>query len=249
MGAGDRGAVGAVRVGPAWLAWGAVGPVPGVVLPGGGLSGGDQPGVTQSEALSEAAVSEVRLSQVTFSEVTLSPVDGARAASFGARRWAEFVTGRALVRGLLAEVFPGAEAAVTSAVCPHCGEPHGGILVEGVDAMASVSHAGGCVVAAVAASGAWGRRLGVDLELVAEGAGRLDDLVGLIGGPRDDALRRWTLIEAVLKADGRGLRVDPADVRLRARPRASARIAGDAVRYRVAEVPAPPGWIASLAWA
>lgn len=227
-----------MRVGPARLAWGAAAEVPGVVL------SADRPEV----ALPGVDRPEAALLEIDRPEVVLSAVDGARAASFGAGRRVEFVAGRALVRRLLAELFPGAEAAVTSAVCPHCGEPHGGILIEGVDAVASVSHAGGLVVAAVAASGG-GRRLGVDLELVAEGAVRLDDLAGLIGGPRDDVLRRWTLIEAVLKADGRGLRVDPAEVRLRARPRASARIAGDAVRYRVAEVPAPPGWIASLAWA
>ena len=184
----------------------------------------------------------------TGSDVALSAVDAARAASFGVERRAEFLTGRALVRGLLAEMCPGAEAGVTSASCPRCGEPHGGVLIEGAGVVASVAHAGGLVVAAVAAGG---RRLGIDLESVEEADARLDDLTALIGGPREDVLRRWTLIEAVLKADGRGLQVDPAEVRLiagRFGAHPSARVAGDRIRYRLAEIPAPEGWIASLAW-
>lgn len=184
----------------------------------------------------------------------LSAVDAARADSFAPPRRAEFVTGRALVRALLADAFPGAEVAVTSAPCPRCGEPHGGVVASGArpqdtrhaGAVASVAHAEGLVVAAVAPGRV--RHLGVDLEPARAEHDRLADLAALIGGPPEDALRRWTLIEAVLKADGRGLQVDPAEVRLdRGRLRATARVGG--VRYRLAEVPAPPGWIASLAWA
>lgn len=186
------------------------------------------------------------------SDVVLSAVDAARAASFGAGRRAEFVTGRALVRALLAET--ALDAVVTSACCPRCGKPHGGVLVANgagpedaprAGAVASVAHAGGLVVAAVASGRV--RRLGVDLESALAEDDRLADLAALIGGPPEDALHRWTLIEAVLKADGRGLQVDPAEVRLEVGRRATARVGG--VRYRLAEIPAPQGWIASLAWA
>lgn len=187
------------------------------------------------------------------SDVVLSAVDAARAASFAAGRREEFVTGRALVRGLLSAM--ALDAAVTSASCPRCGRPHGGVLVangagpedaQHAGAVASVAHAGGLVVAAVASGRV--RRVGVDLEPAPAEEDRLADLAALIGGPPEDALRRWTLIEAVLKADGRGLQVDPAEVRLKGGGRgATARVGG--VRYRLAEIPAPQGWIASLAWA
>ncbi|MFZ0531516.1 MAG: hypothetical protein WAL91_13380, partial [Propionicimonas sp.] len=74
---------------------------------------------------------------------------------------------------------------------------------------------------------------------------RRHDLERLLGPGSEPVLRRWTRIEAVLKADGRGLSVDPAEVRLD--PTGGA-IVGDPRRYRVAEVAGPPAYLISLAW-
>jgi len=67
-------------------------------------------------------------------------------------------------------------------------------------------------------------RLGVDIEVLFNarhgvGSGdvlqRVRDVAAVLGvdaGDERDVLQRWVRVEAVLKADGRGLRVDPRDV-------------------------------------
>jgi 4'-phosphopantetheinyl transferase len=89
----------------------------------------------------------------------------------------------------------------------------------------SIAHAGAHVFVAVADGG---RRVGVDVEGGPDAplpdAGLLDvvctpaeraALAGLQPGPRHEAfLALWTRKEAVLKADGRGLLVDPATLEL-----------------------------------
>jgi len=67
-------------------------------------------------------------------------------------------------------------------------------------------------------------RLGVDIEVLfsaRHGAGSGDALqrvrdvatvLGVDAGDERDVLQRWVRVEAVLKADGRGLRVDPREV-------------------------------------
>lgn len=111
--------------------------------------------------------------------------------------------------------------------CPDCGGPHGRPVVMAPaaarDIGVSVAHAGEQhVVAAV-----HGRRIGVDAERADTPVERIAALRELLGGPAGrsarellgaDArgapalLRRWTQIEAALKADGRGLRVEPGTV-------------------------------------
>ncbi|ONI63716.1 hypothetical protein ALI44B_03330 [Leifsonia sp. ALI-44-B] len=68
-------------------------------------------------------------------------------------------------------------------------------------------------------------RLGVDVEVlfsarrlsgsgdVAQRVRDVADVLGVDAGDERDVLQRWVRVEAVLKADGRGLRVDPRDVR------------------------------------
>jgi 4'-phosphopantetheinyl transferase len=132
--------------------------------------------------------------------------------------------GRALVADAVGRLF-GADPAsvVVTARCARCGGDHGRPLISlsgrELPAWASVSHAGAVSVAAVS-----DRRVGIDAEPVAGGAGRFDAIRALAGpwaadaadGP--EALRAWTIVEAVLKADGRGLEVDPGRVLLDGRP-------------------------------
>lgn len=92
--------------------------------------------------------------------------------------------------------------------CRRCGGPHGGVILDGTGLLASVTYAGGLAVAAVVSeAGAAG--FGIDAEAV-----HVDDvsLAGVLGARRDAGVRAWTRVEAALKADGRGLHVDPAGV-------------------------------------
>lgn len=107
-------------------------------------------------------------------------------------------------RALLAEMLPGAGFVSR---CPLCGGDHGRIRVEGEDAEAadaavSVSYVPGWAVVAVTREHA---RIGVDAA-PADAAG----LDRVLPGAAD--ARAWARAEAVLKADGRGLAVDPARV-------------------------------------
>jgi len=175
----------------------------------------------------------------------LDASDVARATGLPARRRREFLLGRALIAGLIRDSLPGCAGwSIGSRACPRCGERHGGVELTGVPAVGSVAYTEGLVVAALAPTILVGR-LGVDAEADAPNDVRDRDLSRLLGASREPVLQRWTRIEAVLKADGRGLLVDPGDVRLR---RTTATVAGDRTRYRVAGVPGPAGFVISLAW-
>jgi len=175
----------------------------------------------------------------------LSGPDGERAAGFRPDRLRRFLLGRALVRALVRVRFPEASTwSVFSGECRRCGTRHAGVEIEGAPVLASVSYADGIVVAAVADT-ALTHRLGVDVEADAADQTRTDDLQRLLGASSEAVLRRWTRVEAVLKADGRGLLIDPGAVWLR---RGGAWIAGEAESYVVTEVPGPAGYLVSLAW-
>ncbi|MBN9213581.1 MAG: hypothetical protein ABS62_04160 [Microbacterium sp. SCN 70-200] len=113
---------------------------------------------------------------------------------------------RDLLRGLLAaEGWP--EVAFEQA-CPHCGGAHGPLHVTGAPWRASVSYAGGLAVAGVYPATAPG--FAIDAEPLVDPT---RDAAGIPGG-----LLRWVRVEATLKADSRGLRVDPAVVSVAGRP-------------------------------
>ncbi|WP_279366474.1 hypothetical protein [Microbacterium testaceum] len=139
--------------------------------------------------------------------------------------WREVPAGSArrdVSRALLAELLPGARF---RSRCPACGGDHGRIRVEGADAAVSVSYVEGWAVA-VAARGY--ERVGLDA--VPADAGGLERVLPAeaylwptgvaeritraspAGGPDRAQARAWARVEAVLKADGRGIVVDPQQV-------------------------------------
>jgi 4'-phosphopantetheinyl transferase len=177
--------------------------------------------------------------------VAPGPADARRLAGLGPERRRAFLSGRALLAGLIEELFPGSAAPMLdTAPCAACGGDHGPVAVRGVPALVSLSHADGLVVGAVAAT-ARATRLGVDVEAARPDPVRDADLGRLLGVPAAGALRRWTEVEAVLKAGGHGLRVDPGLLRFGA---GTARVEGVARTYRLAAVEGPAGYLVSLAW-
>ncbi|PJJ73431.1 4'-phosphopantetheinyl transferase [Diaminobutyricimonas aerilata] len=139
---------------------------------------------------------------------------------------------------------------VVSAVCPDCGGPHGRPSLRSrsgaaVGAWVSVTHAGTGTWVAVTDEG----DVGVDAELAAQPAERIASIAALVGVDAMDVrqlLRRWTRIEAVLKADGRGLRVDPARV-LVSDDGSFATLGDTRIRYRFVEVEQPVDAVLSVA--
>lgn len=135
-----------------------------------------------------------------------------------------FLLGRLLLRQGAAELsgVP-VDRVVVRSECPRCGGPHGRPIIDGdgVAALqASLSSTSGLVVAAFLPA-RHGRAVGVDVEAIAgspDRAAAIDDLVPRARPSASAplaALRRWTRAEAVLKADGRALRVDPSCVVVR----------------------------------
>lgn len=203
----------------------------------------------------------------------LGEVDARRLAGFRSERRAAFLTGRALLVRLLDDLLGEWFGAlgVDTGRCPHCGGEHGPVavrenyrvsvrhasgreMVEGEGApaghpaelavaggvQASVGYAPGLVVAAVGEVA----RLGVDVvdDLPSP---RWEDLGRLLRVAPDLAARRWTQVEAVLKADGRGLRVDPEQVLISG----CAALVDGPVRYQLRDVEAPDPYLISVAWA
>lgn len=157
--------------------------------------------------------------------------------------------GRHLMRALVADL-AGVDPASVRIVqrCPDCGGPHGRPVVMDPPAARSIAvslaHAGEMHIAAAMRGG----RLGVDAEAREARPGRVEALGLLLASSDGDLLRRWTQVEAVLKADGRGLRVEPSTVVVDASVRpASATVPGASRRYHVHEVELGGGLVVSLA--
>jgi len=136
---------------------------------------------------------------------TLSDAERRRFDATPAARQSTFLAGRVLLRGLVAELTGTAAADVQlTAVCPNCGGPHGRPVAPGTGLHLSLTHGLDAVVAAAS-----DRPVGIDLESAIAPAPVLADIGSLTGHA---SLLSWTRTEAILKADGRGLRVDPAHV-------------------------------------
>ncbi|MCH1883351.1 4-phosphopantetheinyl transferase [Agrococcus sp. ARC_14] len=157
--------------------------------------------------------------------------------------------GHDLLRAVVAEL-AGVDRASVSIVqrCPDCGGPHGRPVVMEPSAArgigVSLAHAGEHhVVAAMT-----GARVGVDAEPRETSPVRLEALRALLRHDTPDPLLHWTRVEAVLKADGRGLRVEPADVLLE--PTAdglTASVPGSSRRFAVHEIALDDALVVSVA--
>ncbi len=155
---------------------------------------------------------------------------------------AAFLAGRLVLRRLAAEQLGIAPDRVPLAArCPDCGGPHGQPIIEGSELRVSLSKSALGVVAVAS----WGRAVGVDVEPAEASQERLDAIQAVTGGP---GLAHWTRIEAVLKADGRGLRVDPHDVLIESTPAGwRAHVADSEPSYAVWEPRLDPAWQVSVA--
>ncbi|MBI5161158.1 MAG: hypothetical protein HY996_07065 [Micrococcales bacterium] len=135
--------------------------------------------------------------------------DGCAAAA--ARGGSRAERGPALLRGVASAVLgvPATRVRVRSARCPDCGGEHGApSATAGIRrAWLSLAHAGPGSGAVASVNGS----VGVDAVLADADPAPLVRM--LPGTSRSDLLRQWTRVEAVLKADGRGLRVDPDRIR------------------------------------
>ncbi|MBM7389400.1 4'-phosphopantetheinyl transferase [Clavibacter michiganensis] len=154
-----------------------------------------------------------------------------------ADRPARTAAGRAALRALAAEIVCADPADVTvRARCATCGGAHGRPVLGGSRALdglhASVAHAGDAVVVAVSADGP----IGIDAEPRGREASPGTTLAG------------WVRIESVLKADGRGLRVEPSRVRFADDAQGAVGwIDGEPARYRVVDADLGPGLVAAVA--
>jgi 4'-phosphopantetheinyl transferase len=120
----------------------------------------------------------------------------------------------ALLRAVLTQL-TGTADHVLQRTCGTCGGPHGKPVLDHPSLHVSLSSAGNAAVVAVTAAGP----VGVDVERVA--ATGFDGFPGVALGPdepdgtTEDRARAWVRKEAVLKATGSGLAVDPRSVDVR----------------------------------
>jgi len=113
----------------------------------------------------------------------------------------DFLAGRLLVRNLLADLTGSApDEVVLDAACPDCGKQDGRVTAPDTDFHVSISHSADVAVVAVADV-----PIGIDIE--GDPSPEALAAIGAVAG--EASITHWTRVEAVLKADGRGLRVDP----------------------------------------
>lgn len=136
--------------------------------------------------------------------------------------------------------------------CPHCGSrEHGPLRTASGLAVISVSYAGDLAVAAIAST-ADAVALGVDVEQD-RAPEPMTELAALFAPQTPPGIRDWTMIEAVVKADGHGLRIPPNEVRLGEAgvvlpgSRRATIPGGAPVEVAPAPAPAPAGHLISVA--
>lgn len=174
-----------------------------------------------------------------------------RHAAMDPARAARFATGRSLLAEVLSALTP-LDGIRLSSTCERCGGDHGRPRVDGDRFGVSVSYAGDMVVAAAVRLDRVSA-IGVDIEQVTSSEGTtLTELAALFAPQSPPTLREWTLIEAAVKADGRGLRVPVSEVRLDeghlVLPGGFAvRMPGRTASIEAAPAPGPAGFAVSVA--
>jgi 4'-phosphopantetheinyl transferase len=166
-----------------------------------------------------------------------------------------FLVGRALLIEVVEQLTDVSDLSFTT-TCERCGAEYGRPRFEHALVAVSVSYAGS-VVAVAAARIADAAAVGVDIERAPAAGSRVPmrDLGPLFAPAPAPDIQDWTLIESALKADGRGVTVDLAEVRVG--ETGSGRLAGsrairlpgrvDAVDARV--IAGPSGFVLSAAMA
>jgi len=164
-----------------------------------------------------------------------------------------FLVGRALLVSVIDEM-TGAEDLTLSTLCERCGGNHGRPRLERAPVAVSISYAG-TMVAVAAVPHVDAVAVGVDLEALTPGGASQPlhslDRLFLPHSPPDTA--GWSLIEAAVKADGRGLTIDLADVVVgdvgtgTSRRWRAVRLPGRFDAVDAAVVGGPPGFVLSAA--
>jgi 4'-phosphopantetheinyl transferase len=173
----------------------------------------------------------------------LGPSDRNRLARLDGDARHRFLSGRvAAITAIGRLVADPMGASTIDACCAECGGPHGRPEVSGTTGTVhvAIAHAAGRAFAVASRS-----RIGVDAEPLDTPAERLDAIRALTRSGGGGPLARWTAIEAVLKADGRGLRVDPREVQI---GRAAGNVADRGIRYRLHRHRDVAGCLVTVAW-
>lgn len=149
---------------------------------------------------------------------------------------------------LLRELAPGARL---SNPCPRCGGDHGPVRLDGgelgAEVEASVTYAGDFAIVGIVARSA-ASALGIDAETGTDPQRDAAGLGGILGEGRPADLRTWTRVEAALKADGRGLRVDAALVEVTEHEHGwTARVPDRSAPLDGVDLEGPPGILVSAA--
>ncbi len=210
--------------------------------------------VPPASAASDASdTSDASVAQESATSV-LTPFELGRYRSLRPDAARTFLAGRRLLRDLVA-ASAGVDTAdvAVEARCAFCGGAHGrpAVIAPGSATRLhlGLAHTDTTVVAVAA----WDHAVGVDVERSdAAPARERDHAIATVAGASGvDPLAHWTRVEAVLKADGRGLRVDPRTVHIDITDDGvEARVAGTdgtEAHYRLAELDLGPGFMASVA--
>ncbi|MFG6475064.1 hypothetical protein ACFXP7_01605 [Microbacterium sp. P06] len=121
------------------------------------------------------------------------------------------------------------------------------MTAHGAEVEASVTYAGAYALVAVIARSA-ASALGIDAELVDDPRRDAVGLAGVLGDGRPVDVRGWTRVEAALKADRRGLRVDPVLVEVADDPHGWTALVPDRAEPLIGvDLSGPPGVIVSAA--